>query len=397
MQPVHMVKTLPEKCRDIIKNNIKKMKLDPSAVYPYDGLTFYFLMSQDCNGGCPYCYQPKQFRKKINLSKKVIDDSMEFILDTFDEGKVKFCLFGGEPTLNFEMVKYLVESYPMLRFQMMTNGINLYKDKEMQDWIKSQSYHFDLTISIEPLRRELGDDVVDKISHLIRLLDDTRGEIYLVVLDPSDEWVYKAFVRLLELGVAKVRVAIVRQNKLVIDERDKFLGLFKRMADYVYFRDEPLFNRTSLDVGFTLNGFRKMIGRPLKPLPPTMCGCGYAYLAINEMGEIYPCDWFANFPEFKVGDIYKGFNDNSRFFYEANKWLDSVYEDCNDCPIDRDIRLCPKAMCLAENYQESGNPLRPTKVHCQVNKIEYDVYDYIAKGCIERGYVEKYNLAVLYK
>lgn len=397
-----MQKLLPEKCRDIIKRNIKKLKLDPQLIYPHDGLTFYFLMSQDCNGNCPYCYQPKSFRQKVNLSKKIIDDSMDFVLNNFDESKIKFCLFGGEPTLNWDMCKYIIESYQTFRFQIMTNGIFLYENQQELEWLKNQMFHVDLSISIEPLKRHIGEDFsLEKIKPLLDCIITNkadRGEVYLIVTDPEDPWTYQTFVDLLELGIPKVRVAIVRQNQLVLSKYDKFVELFKRFADYVYFRTEPpLFARSSLDVGFTINVWRKYVSQVLKPLPPTMCGCGYAYLAIDHNGDIYPCDWFANFPEFKVGTIYDGFNDNSRFFYEANNWLDGIYEDCKDCPVSDDIRMCPRAMCLAENYQESGNPLKPTKIHCLCNKIEYEVYEYIAKGCVDRGYVQKYDMLNRFK
>lgn len=392
-----MDKSLPEKCREIIKKNVLKMKLDVNNLYPYDGITFYFIMSQNCNGNCPYCYQPKSFRKNINISKKIIDDSMEYILNNFDESKVKFCLFGGEPTLNWDMVKYVVESYPMFMFHMITNGIELCNDQSKIEWIKNQSFHFDITASIEPLRRYFGDDdFINKISNVLDLTKTYKGEVYQIVTDPDDEWTYDTYTKLIDYGVPRVRIAIVRQNDHVLTKREKFVTLFKRLADYTYFREEPIFNRSGIDICFSSNIFRKTIGLSMRNIPPTMCGCGYAYLAIDHKGDIWPCDWFINFPEFKLGNIYEGINDNTRFFYEANQWLDGLYEDCKNCPISSDIRFCPRAMCLAENYQESGNPLKPTKTHCEVNRIEYEVYEYIAKEMVRRGYVEKYNLKELF-
>ena len=125
----------------------------------------------------------------------------------------------------------------------------------------------------------------------------------------------------------------------------------------------------------------------LKSVPPTFCGCGYLYLAVNNKGEIYPCDFFANYPEFKIGDVWNGFNDTAFFFKKMGDWIDELYEHCRDCEVcfDGDIRCCPRAMCLAENYTVTGNPLKPAANHCWANRIETATYEYIAKKAIETG------------
>jgi radical SAM protein with 4Fe4S-binding SPASM domain len=110
-------------------------------------------------------------------------------------------------------------------------------------------------------------------------------------------------------------------------------------------------------------------------------------MAVNHLGELYPCDYFSSFPEFKIGDIYNGFNETNIFFTKMKDWIDDLYTDCQNCFVckDKDIRLCPQPMCLAENYVGTGNPLKPTKSHCWTTKITYEMYDYIAKKAIKTG------------
>ena len=390
-----MENKIPENCRALIKRNMDRMRLSPEETYPHDTLTFYFLLTQDCNGGCPYCYQPKQFRKKISMSKKIVDDTMDFVLDNFKEDKVKFCFFGGEPFLEWDMMKYVLESYQSMNFHVITNGIVMHERKDVRDVLLKESFHLNVNLSVEPLTRRIGiDNFIDKISDDIEVLKASKGEAHIVITDPTQDWIYPLTVELLEKNVPKVRVSIARQLESVLQHGEEFFELMKKIADYVYFREEPMWNRMSFDQLFNGNIFRKMVGFPINPLPPTMCGCGYAYLAVDHKGDIYPCDWFSSFPEFKVGSIYTGLNDNARLFYEANNWIDGLYEDCKDCPIGDDIRLCPRAMCLAENYQAHGNPLKPTKTHCAVNLLEYRIYKYIAEECIKRGYDKKYKLGM---
>ncbi len=68
--------------------------------------TVYFLMTQDCNLRCAYCYQPKEFRQKDSgITRDVIDAAVDWASRTFDERRIKFSIFGGEPFLNFPMVQ----------------------------------------------------------------------------------------------------------------------------------------------------------------------------------------------------------------------------------------------------------------------------------------------------
>jgi len=68
------------------------------------------------------------------------------------------------------------------------------------------------------------------------------------------------------------------------------------------------------DSVFKHNIYGRLKGEAIRNVPPTFCGCGYFYLAVNNRGEIFPCDFFANFPEFKIGDVFNGFNETSLFF-----------------------------------------------------------------------------------
>ena len=73
-------------------------------------------------------------------------------------------------------------------------------------------------------------------------------------------------------------------------------------------------------------------------------------------------------------------------------WIEELYEYCRSCEVclEGDIRLCPRAMCLAENYLVSGNPLKPAPNHCWANRIESSTFEYIAKKAIALGIDELY-------
>lgn len=386
---------LPQLCRHVIKKYKTDGMFDVCSITHgrQDYTTIYFLMTQDCNLNCAYCYQPKEFRsKETMLTKEIIDDTMVWILRTFDERRIKFSIFGGEPFLNTAMIKYLCDTYCMYRYVVTTNGLVLLKDADLRDWVLRHKYHLNLSVSITALREVLGQGYLDEARPVLDLIKANGGDIHYVVDDPDRPGVYEEIVWLYEYGIPVVRVSSARHWDMVKKKNEQFKELFKQVADYVYFSGKPKFGRSQWDIALKNNIYRKLKGIKLKDVPPTFCGCGYLYLAINHKGEIYPCDFFANFPEFKIGDIYSGFNETALFFKKMSDWLDELYEDCRSCEVceGEDIRLCPRAMCLAENYIVNGNPLKPAVNHCWANKVEYANFEYIAKKAIALGIDEVY-------
>ena len=381
---------LPSLCREVIKGYKENGKFDVDAVTANkpDYTTIYFLMTQDCNLHCPYCYQPREFRQKDSgISREIIDCAMGFVVRTFDEAKVKFSIFGGEPFVNFDMVRYLVDTYPMFPYVVTTNGLVLVESAEAREWVKSRKGTLRVSVSIGALKQKFGKGYLEAAKPALDVVRHNGGDVHFVIDDPDEQGIFEDIKYLFEYPVPVVRISTARHWDRIKDKNEAFKALFKRVADYVYFEGEPKFGRCQWDSVFHHNIYRRLKGLPIKDVPPTFCGCGYMYLAINNKGEIYPCDFFANFPEFKVGDVFNGFNETALLFKKMGEWIEGLYEDCRECEVceAKDIRLCPRAMCLAENYIKTGNPLKPAANHCWANRVEYFVFDYIARRAIELG------------
>jgi radical SAM protein with 4Fe4S-binding SPASM domain len=281
----------------------------------------------------------------------------------------------------------------MYRYVVTTNGLMLLKDEKLREWVLSHKYHLNLSVSITALREVLNQGYLDEAKPVLDLIKANGGDIHYVVDDPGRPGIYEEIIRLYEYGIPVVRISSARHWDMVKDKNEQFKELFRRVADYVYFSGKPKFGRSQWDIAFKNNIYRKLKGIKLKDVPPTFCGCGYLYLAVNHKGEIYPCDFFANFPEFKIGDIYSGFNETALFFKKMGDWIEELYEHCRECRVclDSDIRCCPRAMCLAENYIVTGNPLKPAANHCWANRIESSTFEYIAKKAIALGIDELYH------
>ena len=385
---------LTDQCREIIKKEKENGMFDPCTltIGKQEYTTIYLLMTQDCNLSCSYCYQPKEFRQKHRvMPNKIMDDTVRFGVKNFDDSKLRFSLFGGEPFLNFEGIKYIVDKYPMFRYVVTTNGKTLCEEKSVRDWVMKRKDRLTVSVSIGSLKQAYGDEYLKKAEGCFEVLNANGGDIHYVADETSD----KIFDEIMYLysRVRVVRVSSVRHSDKVKADVDGYKRLFNRVSDFLYFGDKPMFGRSQWDVAFHNNIYCSLAGKSVTKVPPTFCGCGYLYLAISDNGDIYPCDFFANYPEFKIGDIYNGLNDTSLFFKRMGEWIEDLYVDCENCTHCPDIRLCPRAMCLAENYTVSGNPLKPAKNHCICNEIEYQNYDYIARKAIKLGVDKLYEKA----
>lgn len=356
-------------------------------------ITFYLILSQDCNGQCVYCYQDKSFRTKDAMTKEVMDDIVRFGVSKFAENDIIFYFFGGEPTLNWELIEYTLEKYPQLRFHMTTNGIVLNGSSEKRAFIKKHAYHLSLSVSVEPLIRMLGPDkFMEETRPLLELLAEINADTHMVLSDISESaWFERLFKAQLEMGLKRVRVSTVKCSSKLNDKIKEVSDLMCRLVDYIYFEGEPKFGRSSFDYYLMSNIMNKMIGREVKDVPPTLCGAGYSYVAIDTQGDIYPCDMFASIKALKMGSIYSGFDMTSSIFLQKEEWKGEIYEDCANCKVVDDFRLCPRAMCLAENYQKHGSPFKPAEDHCKLNAVDVIVNEYLIKRAIETGNIQRFG------
>jgi len=348
-----------------------------------------FLMTQDCNAQCPYCYQHGSFRaEKGMMTKQIVDDSMDFILSLFQETDFVLTLFGGEPLLNFEVVKYILKTYPMFRYTVVTNGKLLNENSEMVKWLVNNRGNFRLSVSVSALKYLYPDRSFQaSSSKVLDILNQIGGDAHYVIADPRLPEVFDDIKFLFEKNVQFVRISTARQWNLLQDTVVEMTELYKRLIDYIYFREKPLLGRVIWDRAFRSNQYARRIGRTLKPSPPTHCGCGYMYLAINPKGELYPCDNFAFMPEFKIGDIYNGFDKDSIFFTKMREWFEGLFEKCDNCGncVEGNLLYCPRALCLAENYAVNHHPFAPTINHCLGSKVEHDAYEYLITKAMEAG------------
>jgi uncharacterized protein len=371
-----MVRGIQE-CRDNAFNFLKKNDFDIEKTLSRGFINASLLLTHNCNLNCPYCYQSKDFKTDDKvMTKETADLSFKFIYSKFGDTEITVSLFGGEPFLNFELLKYLVEKYQQVRFVVTTNGKILIEDEKIREWAAKQA-NLIISFSFHALRPVYNGTLLNRSKVIFEMLKLTRGEVHYVVDDPFDERILENIQYMLNCGVPQIRVNLPKEQKVIEDYKLEYIELFKKIADLIY-KGKSRPPKFGWDTAFRSNACRKFKGEDLLSTSSSYCGAGFNYIAIDSDGYIYPCDYFAAFPEFKIGHIEVGFFNVRRVFQYLEDWYKQIYSYCEDCPLG-DIRLCPNPMCYAENYKVNRNILKPTKNACVLREIEYAVYTYVSE------------------
>lgn len=343
-------------------------------------LHFYMILTRDCNLKCSFCYQPEKFRAKKSMSIKTADDSIKWMFDNFDEDKIKVMLWGGEPLLNMDVVKHLLNTYPQIRFTVVTNGYVI--TKEIKEYLLDHSQNLHVSLSVAN-NQENSDTYIEDLSEAIELVAKTYGDVHHVSCNAAK--MYDDYIKLEQMGVPVIRMSVPRD----VDMSDELLAQievqWKRIVDHVYFEDKFNLGRTNFDRGIQSNLNPYTRGQKMGEMQPYFCGCGYLYTSIDVEGDVFPCDWFCGLDKYKFGNIYEDLDyETVKKFKDWHDNKDKMYNFCKDCEIP-DNKLCPRAMCLAENLEKTGDLFKPQNSYCRANVLEYRVHKYLVEKANAKG------------
>lgn len=136
---------------------------EPMIEFKYNNhiLSIEFMITKNCNMECPYCIQHSNINNSSRmLNNNHIDDFFEQ-LENIPHGLISENLgvsfSGGEPLLNYDMIKYIVSKFNDSKFKntyyLVTNGILL--DKVKMDYFNRNN--FKITVSLDGIAIESAD------------------------------------------------------------------------------------------------------------------------------------------------------------------------------------------------------------------------------------------------
>ncbi len=338
------------------------------------------LIAQDCNLRCEYCFASTG---DFGLGRRLMDfetgkRAIDFLLEkSGDRENLELDFFGGEPLMNFDVVKQIVayarskesEYHKNFRFTVTTNGVLLDDDKI--DFINKEMSN--VVLSIDG-RKEVNDKVrkridgtgcYDKIIDKFKTLVDKRGHKNYYVrgtftkynLDFSDD-----VFHLYEQGFKEISVEpVVSESEMpyAIRERDlpKIFCEYERLAERMIESNKK---------GEHFNFFHFMLDLDQGPCAIKRlrgCSCGNEYVAINTDGDIYPCHQFVGHEEWKMGNLNEATFDTERKNYFAATHI-YTKSDCKNCW----AKFYCSGGCNANNYIYAGDVHNVHKFSCEIEK-----------------------------
>lgn len=337
-------------------------------------------IAHDCNLRCKYCfagtgeYMGERSLMSLEVGKKAIDFLIE---NSGNRRNLEVDFFGGEPLMNFDVVKEIVhyarsreqDSGKRFRFTLTTNVLLLDKDK--RDFINEHMHNVVLSIDgrkaiNDAMRQRVdGTGCYDRILPLAKAMVEERGhENYYVRgtftrynLDFAEDVLHLADVGFEQISVEPVVASA--DSGLDIREEDvpRVCAEYERLAKaYVERRAN----------GKWFNFFHFMLdleGGPCIAKRLRGCGSGTEYLAVTPEGDLYPCHQFVGQTQFRLGSVFEGLSGNPvrEEFFKSN-----VYEkpECRACW----AKFYCSGGCAANSWKFNRDIKKPYKVGCELEK-----------------------------
>ncbi len=282
-------------------------------------------IAHDCNLRCEYCFASTgDFGKGRKLmtfetGKKAIDFLIE---KSLDRETLELDFFGGEPLMNFDVVKQIVEYArsrekecgKKFRFTITTNGMLLTDDKidfinkEMSNVVLSIDGRKEVTDKVRKRVDGSGcyDVILPKFKKLVEQRDKdkdyyVRGTFTKYNLDFSEDVFALYNEGFDQISVEPVVSDPAKPYSLTEKELSKIFGEYERLAARML-ENEKQGNKK-------FNFFHFMIDLDHGPCAIKRlrgCGCGNDYVAITPDGDIYPCHQFVGIENYKMGNLDEG-------------------------------------------------------------------------------------------
>lgn len=337
-------------------------------------------VAHDCNLRCKYCfgstgsYQGKRSLMSKEVGKKAID----FVIRNSGKRRnIEIDFFGGEPLMNFEVVKDIVEyakdegsKYGKnFRFTITTNGLMLndsikqYINENMSNVVLSldgtKEVNDKMRVRVDG--RGCYDDIVPKYLDLAesRGQDNyyVRGTFTRENLNFSKDVLHLADLGFKQTSVEPVVAPDTEAYALKEEDLPVLFEEYEKLAvEYL--------KRKAAGKGFHFFHFMIDLSQgPCVVKRLSGCGSGHEYVAVTPEGDIYPCHQFVGNPEYKMGDVFSGeFNQEiSDRFRKSNVY---TKEECRKCW----AKFYCSGGCPANAYQFHKDINKPYRIGCELEK-----------------------------
>lgn len=337
-------------------------------------------IAHDCNLACRYCFaeEGEYHGRRALMSYEVGKKALDFLIaNSGNREHLEVDFFGGEPLMNWDVVKRLVEygrsqeekHHKKFRFTLTTNGVLLndeimeFCNKEMSNVVLSLDGRKEVNDHMRPFRNGKGsyDLIVPKFQKFAELRGDkdyfVRGTFTNKNLDFGEDVLHYADLGFKKMSMEPVVAEPSEDYAIREEDLPQILAEYDRLAaEYV--------KRHKEGRGFTFFHFMVDLKQgPCVAKRLSGCGSGTEYLAVTPWGDLYPCHQFVGKEEFLLGNVDTGVT-NTAIRDEFK--LCNVYakEKCRDCF----ARFYCSGGCAANSYNFHGSITDAYDIGCEMQK-----------------------------
>lgn len=337
-------------------------------------------IAHDCNLACRYCFAGEGEYKgdRSLMSFEVGRKALDFLVENSGSRRnLEVDFFGGEPLLNFDVVKQLVaygrelekKKDKHFRFTLTTNGVLLndevieFANKEMDNIVLSIDGRKEVHDHMRPFKNGAGsyDLILDKFKKVAETRNQTKYYVRGTFTHNNLDFV-EDVLSLADEGFEQISVEPVvagPEEPYAIREEDipVICEGYDRLA-------KEMLKRKKEGRGF--NFFHYMIdlsGGPCVYKRLSGCGSGTEYLAVTPWGDLYPCHQFVGEEKFYLGNVNEGVvNTEMRDTFK----LCNVYakQECRNCF----AKFYCSGGCAANAYHCHGDINQPYEIGCELQR-----------------------------
>ena len=338
-------------------------------------------VAHDCNLGCKYCFaeEGEYHGRRAIMSYEVGRKALDFLIaNSGNRRNLEVDFFGGEPLMNWEVVKQLVaygrskekEFNKNFRFTMTTNGMLMtdevvdFLNKEMANVVLSIDGRKEINDKMRPTRNGKGssyDIIMPKFKKFAKSRGDKsyyiRGTFTKYNLDFANDVLHFADEGFKEISVEPVVAAPEEDYAIHEEHLPQILEEYDRLAkEYI--------KRKKAGNGFNFFHFNiDLTQGPCVAKRLSGCGSGPEYLAVTPWGDLYPCHQFVGQEQFLLGTVDTGIT-NTEVRDEFK--LCNVYakEKCRNCF----ARFYCSGGCAANSWNYDGSITGAYDIGCEMQK-----------------------------
>lgn len=337
-------------------------------------------IAHDCNLACKYCFagEGEYCGDRSLMSFEVGKQAFDFLIANSGTRKnLEVDFFGGEPLMNFEVVKQLV-AYAReqekihnknFRFTLTTNGVLL--DEEVMDFANKEMYNVVLSLDgrketndrMRVSRNGKGsyDVILPKFKEMVKRRGDKeyyiRGTYTHYNTDFTKDILHMADLGFTKLAMEPVVASPDAPYALKEEDLPTLFDQYEKLA-------AEMVRREKNGKGFTF--FHYMIdleGGPCIAKRIAGCGVGTEYVAVTPWGDLYPCHQFVGDENYLLGNVFDGItNEEVRSRFK----MCNIYTrpQCNDCF----ARLYCSGGCSANSYHATGSIEGIYELGCKLHR-----------------------------